>query len=144
MLLIAILKFMVVITFHLKCICICFMLFEYYLSSIIFFYRILAPTTYIFFASAIPVISFGEQLERNTGKTCFCSILQLLVSYFSYVANSLVKNSLFCRWNHNSSADTCINCTLWCNTLNHRWTTTTHTWCSWAHSLNVHLYVQFC
>lgn len=31
------------------------------------FYRILAPTTYIFFASAIPVISFGEQLERDTG-----------------------------------------------------------------------------
>jgi hypothetical protein len=28
--------------------------------------RIWAPTTYIFFASAIPVISFGEQLERNT------------------------------------------------------------------------------
>lgn len=33
----------------------------------IVFCRILAPTTYIFFASAIPVISFGEQLERNTG-----------------------------------------------------------------------------
>ncbi|KAF7838323.1 putative boron transporter 2 isoform X1 [Senna tora] len=31
--------------------------------------RILAPTTYIFFASAIPVISFGEQLERNTEGT---------------------------------------------------------------------------
>jgi hypothetical protein len=31
------------------------------------FFRILAPTTYIFFASAIPVISFGEQLERSTG-----------------------------------------------------------------------------
>ncbi|GMP36151.1 hypothetical protein CsSME_00008363 [Camellia sinensis var. sinensis] len=31
--------------------------------------RTLAPTTYIFFASAIPVISFGEQLERNTGGT---------------------------------------------------------------------------
>ncbi|KAL8157888.1 hypothetical protein AgCh_002554 [Apium graveolens] len=28
--------------------------------------RILAPTTYIFFASAIPVIAFGEQLERST------------------------------------------------------------------------------
>ncbi|OVA16700.1 Bicarbonate transporter [Macleaya cordata] len=28
--------------------------------------RILAPTTYIFFASAIPVISFGEQLDRST------------------------------------------------------------------------------
>ncbi|KAI7981953.1 Boron transporter 1 [Camellia lanceoleosa] len=27
---------------------------------------ILPPTTYIFFASAIPVISFGEQLDRNT------------------------------------------------------------------------------
>ncbi|KAI3770192.1 hypothetical protein L6452_01317 [Arctium lappa] len=28
--------------------------------------RILAPTTYTFFASTIPVISFGEQLERDT------------------------------------------------------------------------------
>nr|DAD39618.1 TPA_asm: hypothetical protein HUJ06_013941 [Nelumbo nucifera] len=32
-------------------------------------FLILAPTTYIFFASAIPVISFGEQLDRNTGNT---------------------------------------------------------------------------
>ena len=32
-------------------------------------FRILAPTTYIFFASAIPVISFGEQLERSTGES---------------------------------------------------------------------------
>ncbi|KAJ4961716.1 hypothetical protein NE237_021626 [Protea cynaroides] len=32
-------------------------------------YRILAPTTYIFFASAIPVISFGEQLDTNTNGT---------------------------------------------------------------------------
>ncbi|XP_042498006.1 probable boron transporter 2 isoform X1 [Macadamia integrifolia] len=31
--------------------------------------RILAPTTYVFFASAIPVISFGEQLERTTNGT---------------------------------------------------------------------------
>ncbi|KAK4489036.1 hypothetical protein RD792_004829 [Penstemon davidsonii] len=31
--------------------------------------RILAPTTYIFFASAIPVLSFGEQLDRNTDGT---------------------------------------------------------------------------
>ncbi|KAK3031118.1 hypothetical protein RJ639_035116, partial [Escallonia herrerae] len=29
--------------------------------------RILAPTTYIFFASALPVITFGEQLSRDTG-----------------------------------------------------------------------------
>ncbi|GLJ25077.1 hypothetical protein SUGI_0479710 [Cryptomeria japonica] len=29
-------------------------------------FRILAPTTYIFLALAIPVIAFGEQLDRNT------------------------------------------------------------------------------
>ncbi|XP_052491306.1 probable boron transporter 7 isoform X2 [Gossypium raimondii] len=32
-------------------------------------FRILAPTTYIFFASALPVIAFGEQLSRDTGGT---------------------------------------------------------------------------
>lgn len=40
--------------------------------------RILAPTTYIFFASAIPVISFGEQLERDTDGTL--TAVQTLVS----------------------------------------------------------------
>ncbi|PIA40594.1 hypothetical protein AQUCO_02500357v1 [Aquilegia coerulea] len=52
-------------------------------------FRILAPTTYIFFASAIPVISFGEQLERNTiGKitavqtlasTAICGIIHSII-----------------------------------------------------------------
>lgn len=52
-------------------------------------FRILAPTTYIFFASAIPVISFGEQLERSTdGKitavqtlasTALCGIIHSIV-----------------------------------------------------------------
>nr|CAB3462344.1 unnamed protein product [Digitaria exilis] len=42
--------------------------------------RILAPTTYIFFASAIPVISFGEQLERNTGKWASQNLYLVLVS----------------------------------------------------------------
>ncbi|KAL3505575.1 hypothetical protein ACH5RR_030957 [Cinchona calisaya] len=51
--------------------------------------RILAPTTYIFFASAIPVISFGEQLERNTGgqltavqtlaSTSLCGIIHSII-----------------------------------------------------------------
>jgi len=51
--------------------------------------RILAPTTYIFFASAIPVISFGEQLERNTdgvltavqtlASTALCGIIHSIV-----------------------------------------------------------------
>uniref|UniRef100_M1CKW5 Boron transporter n=1 Tax=Solanum tuberosum TaxID=4113 RepID=M1CKW5_SOLTU len=40
--------------------------------------RILAPTTYIFFASAIPVISFGEQLERSTDGSI--TAVQTLVS----------------------------------------------------------------
>ncbi|GMP41952.1 hypothetical protein CsSME_00011861 [Camellia sinensis var. sinensis] len=35
-------------------------------------FRILPPTTYIFFASAIPVISFGEQLDRNTSMGINC------------------------------------------------------------------------
>ncbi|XP_010248503.1 PREDICTED: probable boron transporter 2 [Nelumbo nucifera] len=52
-------------------------------------YRILAPTTYIFFASAIPVISFGEQLERNTNgvltavqtlaSTSLCGIIHSII-----------------------------------------------------------------
>ncbi|XP_010251206.1 PREDICTED: probable boron transporter 2 [Nelumbo nucifera] len=52
-------------------------------------YRILAPTTYIFFASAIPVISFGEQLERNTNgaltavqtlaSTALCGIVHSII-----------------------------------------------------------------
>ncbi|KAM7475524.1 hypothetical protein LguiB_022767 [Lonicera macranthoides] len=51
--------------------------------------RILAPTTYIFFASAIPVISFGEQLERETdgtltavqtlASTALCGIIHSIV-----------------------------------------------------------------
>ncbi|KAM0017959.1 putative bicarbonate transporter [Helianthus debilis subsp. tardiflorus] len=51
--------------------------------------RILAPTMYIFFASAIPVISFGEQLERDTegrltavqtlASTALCGIIHSIV-----------------------------------------------------------------
>ncbi|XP_019422105.1 PREDICTED: boron transporter 1-like [Lupinus angustifolius] len=51
--------------------------------------RILAPTTYIFFASAIPVISFGEQLERDTegvltavqtlASTSICGIIHSII-----------------------------------------------------------------
>jgi len=52
------------------------------------FLRILAPTTYIFFASAIPVISFGEQLERDTGTLLVYSYRILgfypCMEYFSY------------------------------------------------------------
>ncbi|CAN6681779.1 unnamed protein product [Malus baccata var. baccata] len=50
--------------------------------------RILAPTFYIFFASALPVIAFGEQLSRDTdgtlstvetlASTALCGIIQSL------------------------------------------------------------------
>ncbi|KDP27981.1 hypothetical protein JCGZ_19061 [Jatropha curcas] len=52
-------------------------------------FRILAPTTYIFFASAIPVISFGEQLDRETdgvltavqtlASTALCGIIHSII-----------------------------------------------------------------
>ncbi|XP_010546941.1 PREDICTED: probable boron transporter 3 [Tarenaya hassleriana] len=52
-------------------------------------FRILAPTMYIFFASAIPVVTFGEQLERDTdGKltgvqtlasTALCGVIHSLI-----------------------------------------------------------------
>ncbi|KAK7303637.1 hypothetical protein RJT34_14548 [Clitoria ternatea] len=52
-------------------------------------FRILAPTTYIFFASAVPVISFGEQLERDTdgvltavqtlASTALCGIIHSII-----------------------------------------------------------------
>eukprot|EP00250_Pteridium_aquilinum_P027574 c35247_g1_i1 orf=1-588(-) len=52
-------------------------------------YRILAPTIYIFLASAIPVIAFGEQLSNDTdgvltavqtlASTSLCGILHSLV-----------------------------------------------------------------
>ncbi|KAE8008344.1 hypothetical protein FH972_004865 [Carpinus fangiana] len=52
-------------------------------------FRILAPTTYIFFASAIPVISFGEQLERDTegaltavqtlASTALCGVIHSII-----------------------------------------------------------------
>ncbi|KAF2317960.1 hypothetical protein GH714_041284 [Hevea brasiliensis] len=51
--------------------------------------RILAPTTYIFFASALPVIAFGEQLSRETdgtlsavetlASTAICGIIHSLI-----------------------------------------------------------------
>ncbi|RZC49427.1 hypothetical protein C5167_017848 [Papaver somniferum] len=51
-------------------------------------FRILAPTTYIFFASTLPVIAFGEQLSKETdgslstvetlASTAICGIIQSL------------------------------------------------------------------
>jgi hypothetical protein len=46
------------------------------------FYRILAPTTYVFFASALPVIAFGEQLSHDTGLSLkFVTFMYVLVLF---------------------------------------------------------------
>jgi hypothetical protein len=42
----------------------------------------LAPTTYIFFASALPVIAFGEQLNRDTGSSSYSSVVSAAVACF--------------------------------------------------------------
>lgn len=47
--------------------------------------RILAPTTYMFFASALPVIAFGEQLSKETGsyvlQSIYLCVTSLLVTH---------------------------------------------------------------
>lgn len=65
------------------------------------FYRILAPTTYIFFASALPVIAFGEQLSRDTG--LFLAIFSL-VMFTSVCWNISLQVANFCSvflWSFN-------------------------------------------
>lgn len=44
---------------------------DLYYSSDYLIFSILAPTMYIFFASALPVIAFGEQLSKDTGRHSF-------------------------------------------------------------------------
>ncbi|GMI88626.1 ARABIDOPSIS THALIANA REQUIRES HIGH BORON 4, REQUIRES HIGH BORON 4 [Hibiscus trionum] len=58
-------------------------------SAICSGFRILAPTTYIFFASALPVIAFGEQLSRDSdgsvstvetlASTAICGIIHSVI-----------------------------------------------------------------
>ena len=65
------------------------------------FYRILAPTTYIFFASALPVIAFGEQLSRDTG--LFLAFFSL-VMFTSVCWNKSLQVAHFCSvflWSFN-------------------------------------------
>lgn len=72
------------------------------------FCRILAPTTYIFFASAIPVISFGEQLERSTGMLSFLCI-EIII--YGVDLTYITKNT--CRWVNNCSSNSGFNCIMW-------------------------------
>lgn len=111
--------------------------------------RILAPTTYIFFASAIPVISFGEQLERNTGKSyfflffleCLCTLVSLFQCHFSNQMHYLIT---YYRWNFNCSSNSRINGPLWCHPLNYWRTTLAHTRSCWTNSIDVYIHVWLC
>ncbi|KAF2576885.1 hypothetical protein F2Q68_00001965 [Brassica cretica] len=66
-------------------------------------FRILAPTTYIFFASAIPVISFGEQLERSTGKVSTFSQFPFFIKRFEIW---ILKSR---RWSSHGCSDLSIH-----------------------------------
>ncbi|KAB5563960.1 hypothetical protein DKX38_004014 [Salix brachista] len=54
-------------------------------------FGILAPTTYIFFASALPVIAFGEQLRRDTGCYFLSSSRSPKVDIHTYGSLSTVE-----------------------------------------------------
>lgn len=106
--------------------------------------RILAPTTYIFFASAIPVITFGEQLERDTGTTTTLLLLHLLSLILVRDVNLCVFVS-FCylvRWEDNSCSNLSFNCIMWSDTFHYRRPAIVDSRCCRAYCYNVHLHVQ--
>nr|CAB3464114.1 unnamed protein product [Digitaria exilis] len=57
--------------------------------------RILAPTLYIFFASAVPVIAFGEQLSKDTGGVCIWTAVMLFLMAMFNAAVILNKFTRF-------------------------------------------------
>ncbi|GJU72331.1 boron transporter 4-like protein [Tanacetum coccineum] len=60
---------------------------------------ILAPTTYIFFASALPVIAFGEQLNRDTDGS-LSTVETLMYTYLFNFAKGRddLGQKLFLAW----------------------------------------------
>ncbi|KAL5571491.1 hypothetical protein UlMin_021088 [Ulmus minor] len=73
-------------------------------------FRILAPTTYIFFASALPVIAFGEQLSKETdgspttvhtlASTAICGIIHTIIGGqpLLIVGSDDLGKELFLAW----------------------------------------------
>jgi hypothetical protein len=118
--------------------------------------RIFAPTTYIFFASAIPVISFGEQLDRDTSKRCLhCDDNQLLWSgeitlrciLFPFLFCSLyMELSLLCltRWTPHSSTNVGIHIIVWDSTLAFWWATASYSRRGRTDGYHVYVHVQLC
>ena len=82
--------------------------------------RILAPTTCIFFASALPVIAFGEQLSKETGsyvlqRSIYLCVTSLLVTHTQSpewsCLISLFRGKLEHRWHAG------FYCYMWYHTL---------------------------
>ena len=65
------------------------------LETIMHLNRILAASTYIFLASLLPALAFGEQIDRSTDGTltggawlcvCVCVCVRVTVSVCAYVS----------------------------------------------------------
>jgi len=118
-----------------------------------FFGSTWAPTFYIFFASALPVIVFGQQLHRDTGKTIsfyqhsniWANSYCHLVDTKSWLMFLLVSFHMvfFDRWNYGHSGNNGIYCYLWNYPLNIWWPTFVDFRSCWTHCHNVHLLVQY-
>lgn len=115
--------------------------------------RILAPTTYIFFASALPVIAFGAQLNRDTGWSILHHILACR-HILSVAPNGhpLTKRQyelgliglFWCRWNLEHSWNLGFYSYLWHNTLHCGWATSLGIGSCRTNCYNVHVLVWLC
>jgi hypothetical protein len=122
--------------------------------------RIFAPTTYIFFASAIPVISFGEQLDRDTSKlylhcedNCNCDLQKSLLRFSLYAflfCSFYIKlrelHMLLClvRWTPHSSTNVGIHFVVWDSSLVVWGAATAYSWRRRTNGYHVYVYVQLC
>lgn len=104
--------------------------------------RILAPTTYIFFASALPVIAFGEQLSRDTGSS-FASAASFLILWLKFIIILLRMNLSIVyfvgRWKIEHSRNTSFNGHMWNHTFNY-WRAAT-TYCRSCRTNHHHVYL---
>lgn len=87
---------------------------------------ILAPTTYIFFASALPVIAFGEQLNKDTGSFAFQSFDESnFLKAIKCISDTISSTNLICiiRWEPEHCGNFSFYSYLWNHSFNTRRTT---------------------
>lgn len=107
--------------------------------------RILAPTTYVFFASALPVIAFGEQLSRETGKQ-FSTMLVLNQNYrylqIYFLLIVAYEYFHYHRWEFKHCGNSYVYGLVWYLAFHFWWTTSADIRSCRAHGYNVQLFVQ--